>query len=158
MAGTVAQQTKVGYHSDMKQILLENTGNYAIVDDEDFEFISSFGKWYEKDNGYAVKKTKVNGKNVNLRMHRLIAKPPEGLVVDHINRNKLDNRRENLRCVSQQINSWNKERKYQRKYELPNGISYDKSRNKYMATKTVRRRFDTLEQAKQFVAESRIDT
>jgi hypothetical protein len=140
----------------MKRILLENTGRYTIVDDEDYKMVMSFGKWYEKDNGYAVKKTRVKGKNVNIRMHRLVTEAPEGLVVDHINGDKLDNRQSNLRCVSQQINSWNMSRDYERKYDLPKGISFDKSRNKYVATKTFRRRFETLKQAEQFVAESEI--
>lgn len=137
------------------QILLRNTGNYTIVDDEDAEYVNSFGTWYESDRGYAMKKTKINGKNVSLRLHRLIAKPPKGLVVDHINGNKLDNRRENLRCVSQAINSWNVERSDKHtKYELPKGISFDKEKGKYVASKTIRRRFDTLQEAINFTKES----
>lgn len=41
-------------------------------------------------------------------MHRQIMTPEPGLVVDHINGNPLDNRRENLRVVTQQVNSWNR--------------------------------------------------
>lgn len=137
--------------SGTRSILLENTGNFAIVDDEDYEYISSFGKWYENDGGYAIKKTRINGANVTIRMHRLLAQAPKGLVVDHINGNRLDNRKSNLRCVSQQINSWNRQNNDQHSvYELPYGISYDKSRNKYVATRTIRRRFDTLEEAVNF--------
>ena len=32
---------------------------------------------------------------------------PDGMVIDHINRDNSDNRIENLRCVTQQVNSWN---------------------------------------------------
>jgi hypothetical protein len=41
-------------------------------------------------------------------MHRLILNPDKDLVIDHINGNGLDNRRENLRVVSRQINLFNR--------------------------------------------------
>ncbi len=40
-------------------------------------------------------------------MHRELAKPPRGMTVDHANRNRLDNTRENLRVCTQQENSHN---------------------------------------------------
>jgi hypothetical protein len=41
---------------------------------------------------------------------RIIMDPPDGFVVDHINHERLDNRRENLRVVTSQQNSWNTRR------------------------------------------------
>lgn len=41
-------------------------------------------------------------------LHRLIMQPAAGFVVDHINGNKLDNRRSNLRVCRQQMNIANK--------------------------------------------------
>ncbi len=43
-------------------------------------------------------------------LHRFITHAPKGKVVDHINRNTLDNRRENLRVVTIQENLWNQRR------------------------------------------------
>lgn len=40
-------------------------------------------------------------------LHRLIMNPPEGMFVDHINHNKVDNRRCNLRLVTPLQNAWN---------------------------------------------------
>lgn len=139
-----------------RKILLRNTGNHAIVDEEDFQKVDRYSPWYENDQGYAVKKTRIAGKNVSIRMHALVNNTPKGLVTDHINGNRLDNRKENLRSVGQMINTWNKERSKTTHpvHDLPNGVTFDKRRNKYVATKTIRRRFDTLEEAINFTKES----
>lgn len=141
-----------------RQVLLRNTGHYAIVDDDDYERVDRFSPWYETDSGYAIKKTRINGKNISIRMHSLINNTPKGLVTDHINGNRLDNRKSNLRSVSQLINNWNREKVDRHvKYELPSGITYDKNRKKYVASMTVRKRFDTLDEAIDFTNKSRKD-
>jgi len=76
---------------------------YAIVDDEDYETLSVY-KWQYTSNGYAKRKY---GKT-SLLMHRVIAKTPKGLVTDHLNHNKLDNRKSNLRVCTQMDNMQNK--------------------------------------------------
>lgn len=47
-------------------------------------------------------------RHVNYLHHNIIGKPPGKLVVDHINRNKLDNRKENLRFVTRRENNINR--------------------------------------------------
>lgn len=132
----------------MKKILLENTGNHALVDDEDYDFIVGFGKWHENDSGYAVKRGTYNGRGSTIRMHTVINKTPKRLVTDHINGNRLDNTRANLRSVTQTINAWNmKARTRGRKYDLPRGITYDLQRKKYVARRVVYKRFDTEQEA-----------
>lgn len=77
-------------------------GQVSIIDDKDYSEISkskwtaswSGSMWYAKNNkGY---------------LHRLIAKAPPGMSVDHINGNTLDNRHENLRICTQQMNTFNR--------------------------------------------------
>jgi len=81
-------------------------GKVAIVDDEDFERLSQY-KWCYATVGYAVRFEQVNGKRRGVFMHRQIMQPPKDLEVDHINGDKLDNRRSNLRIVTRQQNRFN---------------------------------------------------
>lgn len=64
-------------------------------------------KWHINDSGYAVWRALDNGVKKTLRLHRLINKTPDGMITDHINHNRLDNRRSNLRTVTQQENMRN---------------------------------------------------
>lgn len=80
----------------MKEIPLTQ-GKVALVDDEDYPQLSDIA-WY-CHRGYAV--TSIFSRKTTVLMHRLILLPPEKLQVDHINHNKLDNRRANLRLATQ---------------------------------------------------------
>lgn len=75
-------------------------GKYAIVDKEDYDFLNQW-KWYY-NSGYAVR-----GCKKRILMHRVIMNTPEDKVTDHINRNKLDNRRSNLRIATVSLNNFN---------------------------------------------------
>ena len=74
--------------------------DYAVVDDEDYEIVSLM-KWRKSPRGYAVAKR-------SELMHRIIMNPDSGLYIDHINHDKLDNRRANLRVVTQKMNMANR--------------------------------------------------
>lgn len=68
----------------------------VLVDKEDYSEISKF-KWYAH-NGYIYSTPTINGKKIHLAMHRFILKiTNRDIFVDHINRNKSDNRKCNLR-------------------------------------------------------------
>lgn len=80
----------------------------ALVDDEDYQRVVSLGKWtahHIKGNWYALTTTRENGIKRNLYMHKLIATFPG--MVDHKNRNGLDNQKENLRPASASQNTAN---------------------------------------------------
>lgn len=76
------------------------TGGAAMIDEEDFPMLASF-HWSLHSDGYAVAS---RGRNL---MHRMILNAPTGMDVDHINRNRLDNRKVNLRLVSRSENMRN---------------------------------------------------
>lgn len=81
------------------------SGMVALVDEQDFEMLTSAARsWgFHKHKGYAL--GRVGGRLV--WMHRVIMNPPKGMEVDHINGNKLDNRRSNLRLCTRAENAKN---------------------------------------------------
>lgn len=81
-------------------------GLFAIVDSEDFEWLSQY-RWRLDTKGYVRAWMSKGLGRKSAKMHRLVNKTPNGFQTDHINRNKLDNRKANLRTVTQQENQWN---------------------------------------------------
>jgi len=91
----------------VKEIVLKNGGT-AIVDDDTFPFLSKFhwnilkGK-YDK-SGYAYRGISVQGKSFCVFMHHMVKPRLKGFVTDHVNKNSLDNRSENLRYLTHKQN------------------------------------------------------
>jgi len=90
----------------MKKIKLTQN-KYALVDDEDYENLNKY-KWCVSTLGYAVRAKIINDKKRIEWMHRVINKTPLGMDTDHINGNKLDNQKINLRSVTRSQNCINK--------------------------------------------------
>lgn len=98
----------------MKKIELTK-GKFALVDDEDFESLNQYEWFFQYDQkdiskGYACRAVRQeNGKQKIVKMHHVImGKPKKGLMTDHINENRLDNRRANLRLATNSQNQRNK--------------------------------------------------
>ena len=95
----------------MKNIILSQ-GKFAIVDDEDFEFLNQWKWTYGMGGngrvGYAHRRVYHDGTSDLVLMHRLLSKAPDGMDVDHINGDKLDNRKSNLRVCTQSQNMMNR--------------------------------------------------
>lgn len=88
----------------MKTILLTQ-GKVALVDDEDYEYLNQW-KWCANkiDNTYYAVRTIYKPKRQQILMHRVILNAPEGVEVDHINSNGLDNQKSNLRLCTRNEN------------------------------------------------------
>lgn len=86
---------------------IHGAGKAADIDTEDFELVSQYS-WHLRD-GYAVTKTRgPDGKRVTLQMHRLVKGTTDPyIIVDHKDKNRLNNRRSNLREVTPKENANN---------------------------------------------------
>jgi len=118
-------------------------GKKTEVDIEDFEYLNQW-KWQYGANGYAVRDEylgKIDGKykHQTVLMHRVLLNAPSGVDVDHVNRDKLDNRRTNLRLATRSQNRANIGRVKRPNSDLPLGVTYNpsvRSRQPYMARVT----------------------
>lgn len=85
------------------QELTTSNGLQVIVSDFDFTAVSKW-KWRVNKQGYAVR----NSTKKQISIHQQVLGTKQGFEIDHINRNKLDNRRENLRYVTRSQNNFNR--------------------------------------------------
>ena len=111
---------------NMKKIKLTK-GYETLVDDEDFSYLNQWKWHYDSITGYA-KRHFNNGRNFYL--HRFVNKTPIGFHTDHINRNKLDNRRTNLRTVTRSKNQHNMGM-FKNNTSGYKGVSWSKVMNKW---------------------------
>jgi hypothetical protein len=98
MADTCQEARGTRSMGDMREISLGH-GKVMLVDDEDYDFMTQFEWRAKKDSEgryYA---------HATLVAHKLLVKYS---IVDHVNGNGLDNRKENLRVATPQQNSWNR--------------------------------------------------
>jgi len=119
------ENKKYFFSKDWKSIffILKNW-KQCIVDVEDFEKVK-WSSWNETKRGSV--EARIQWKLI--KIHRLILNNSEWMIIDHINRNHLDNRKENLRFCTQKQNihnTWPKKWKYK-------WVSKTKSKNKYIA-------------------------
>ena len=129
-----------------------NIEHWMIIDGFDIYEISSFGRvrnnktlqiisnWKDKDGYYSVGLYK-DKKRKFLRVHRLVAfafceNDNKYNMVDHIDRNVINNKFENLRWVSHSINNKNKKTPTNNTSGTK-GVIFRKERNKWMATWSV---------------------
>jgi hypothetical protein len=82
-------------------------GAWAVIDLDDLENVDG-NWWHLSKTGYATRHETIEGKERLIYMHRLVMGAQKGETVDHINGDKLDNRKENLRIGTQTQNTYNK--------------------------------------------------
>lgn len=115
----------------MRNIILKPNG-IAIVDDADFEIINN-RRWYLSKQGYAIGGESSNGIKSFVKMHRLIMGINDANVkIDHIDGDKLNNQRINLRVASSAQNRHNSRKILNTKNNYK-GVSYVKKLNLYQS-------------------------
>ena len=133
---------ELSYQNNKKFNKYDLTGEYGIgftnknekfyFDIEDYDKIKNYC-WHIDNNGY-VTTTKT------LRMHSIIMNAKPGETVDHINHNKYDNRKSNLRLCNKQQNSFNSNTRKNSASGF-RGVSYFKRDKKWRAYICINNKF-----------------
>lgn len=88
---------------DIVYVKMSNSDNYVLCDIDDWDNLKKY-YWRENPRNHYIE-TSIDRKTV--KMHRLLLDKKDGYVCDHINHNRLDNRRCNLRYASTHANNIN---------------------------------------------------
>jgi len=109
----------------MSEIYIKLTRNQVAIIDEDDNSLINQRSWQYHWHGYAV--SHINNKTI--LMHRLIMNFPKGSI-DHINGNKLDNRKQNLRIATVSQNGANRKLNTKSKSGFK-GVTWNKRKRKW---------------------------
>lgn len=152
---------------EVTAIFLKSIDGYTsetLIDTDDLPKVNSFNtSWviHTNEHKYQHVRTMVvkGGKKEIIRLHRLITNAPKGKVVDHINHNTFDNRKSNLRVVTQGENAQNKNGSHRNSRSGVRGVYPDG--NRWMAQYKLKGvpyylgSFGTIEEAAAVVQEAR---
>jgi len=144
----------------------------AIVSPDDYRHLIQWS-WHAAKKGsltptyYAERGMRCKGGRAHVGMHQEVIRHmglsvPSGHVIDHINNDPLDNRRENLRIVSKSQNQWNRRCDDDSATGIK-GVCYDETNKNYKAAiwkdnkQAWQKRYPTLNEAVKAVKEMRQD-
>jgi hypothetical protein len=113
-------------------------GKLALIDKINYPLVSKY-KWFTHGNRYAA--TYINNKL--FLMHRLLLKATKGMIVDHINSDGFDNRKNNLRICTQSQNLANRN-KQNNNTSGYKGVYWQKSVKKWSAHIMVNQKYINL--------------
>jgi hypothetical protein len=113
------------------------------VDDSDYDYLNQY-KWHLTSKGYAARRvhypsTRANQVAKIFLMHRILAFADRGYQVDHINGDKLDNQKSNLRLCNASQNQSNR-RLQSNNTSGYKGVHYNKPQNNWRARVVVNRK------------------
>jgi hypothetical protein len=110
---------------------------HTLIDADDADFVNQWA--WGRYNGYARRRGKMNGKHTTICLHRELMglSAGDGFEIDHVNRDKLDNRRSNLRVVThgQQMQNRSSHRGSASQYR---GVSFKATTGKWIAQAKIR--------------------
>jgi hypothetical protein len=109
-------------------------GEHVLVDDDDVDKALTFS-WALNDKGYAVATYRESGKKRHVRLHRLVLDFPRGMQVDHVDGNRRDNRKRNLRVASHGENLRNRggHKRNGVKTSRYKGVHFSRERRRWVA-------------------------
>jgi hypothetical protein len=130
-----------------------------FVDLDDLSLLSEYDSTFyavdlnQRGDLYCLFSKTINKVKTTKLIHRLIMNAPDGLVVDHINHNTLDNRKSNLRVVTHLENLQNYIKRIPNQSSGIRGISFDIKHKKWRVRRQINKKtidlgyFDTIEDA-----------
>ena len=122
---------KIILHEDYAELIIYSREGKkkmtSLIDIEDVPYVEKYS-WCERSRGYVGRVQ--NGKIITL--HRALTKAKKGEVVDHINKDKADNRKSNLRVCTQQYNLFNSSKKSNNVSGVT-GVGFDEKSDKWRA-------------------------
>lgn len=111
------------------KVYFNNTDNYFLCDLDDWVPVEDFLTWYETEHGYA--RAQLNDNSfVFFHSYVLNTYPTKNCICDHINRNRLDNRKINLRLVTNSENNIN-QKTYKNNKSGHTGVFYNNEIHKW---------------------------
>jgi hypothetical protein len=132
-----------------------------FVDLDDLSLLSEYDSTFyavdlnQRGDLYCLFSKTINKVKTTKLIHRLITNASDGLVVDHVNHNTLDNRKINLRVVNQLENMQNYVKKELNTSSGVRGVSFDIKHGKWRARRQFNKKtislgyFETIDAAKQ---------
>lgn len=132
----------------------DNTVTLVKIDSEDVELCRNHS-WYPHHDPSKPSNLIYIKSTGGLRLHRVVMNPSKYMVVDHINHDTLDNRKANLRICTVSENNKNLSLS-KRNNSGYIGVSYDKSRCKWVASKMIdgklySKRFSSRDEAVEYI-------
>lgn len=146
---TRKDKNEIIFHRDYAEVVLQNIDDRALIDLCDVEKVKKY-KWYKNADGYVA--ATINHKTTKLHVY-LLGHKNKNLIIDHKDRNKLNNRRSNLRYASQLKKTQNRGMQSNNKSGVV-GVSWHKGLQKWYTYITVNKTqiflgtFDDLDAAK----------
>lgn len=125
----------------------------AFIDEEDLDIVQQYHWYKDKSKGYwTTNIIQEDGRKTTLTLHRLVTNANSNEIVDHINRDKNNNRKSNLRKCTSQQNSYNHSLKINNKTGY-SGVALSRNRKRWTANIRINGKrkflgtFDTKEEA-----------
>jgi len=130
-----------------RSVSFRNSNLFALVDDEDYDLVmDSPTQWrvilvgrtdgvrrHYAQRNHVTRKGLILTRLPHIMMHRLILNAPQGVVIDHINGDGLDNRRSNLRLTDASGNQANRQFKLPGASSRFKGVTWNRSAGKWQA-------------------------
>lgn len=115
-------------HNKVGEIIAHTT-----VDDDMYDYCMQW-RWHLHSGRYAARAVGERKSRRALFLHQVIASPPSGYDVDHINTNKLDNQKSNLRVATRRQNMQNRPKYKHNATSKFKGVTFNRQRGQWYAS------------------------